>query len=63
MNAVKVSSKRVNRSVIHVGGGFASLSAMIDLKNTIIITETEVFRLYGDKFPSAPLIVAERGEA
>ncbi|MBP8081932.1 MAG: 3-dehydroquinate synthase [Spirochaetes bacterium] len=62
MNAVKVASKRFNRSVIHVGSGFASISSVIDLKNTIIITETEVFRLYGDKFPSAPLIVAERGE-
>ncbi|MBP8083821.1 MAG: 3-dehydroquinate synthase [Spirochaetes bacterium] len=63
MDAVKVSSKRVNRSVVHVGGGFASLSSMIDLKNTIIITETEVFRFYGYKFPSAPLIIADRGEA
>ena len=62
MNAVKVASKRLNRSVIHVGSGFASLASMIDLKNTIIVTETEVFRLYGDKFPSTPLIVAERGE-
>lgn len=45
-----------------MGNSFQSLESFIDLKRTVIITEPEVFRLYGGRFPSVPVVMTKRGE-
>ena len=51
-----------SRSEILVGAGWKSLPGLLPENGVIIITDDNIHRLYGDKFPPAPVISVSPGE-
>ncbi len=52
----------MGRSRILVGERLGSLKDYLPVQRSVIITDTEVNRLYGEKFPRCPVITIGRGE-
>ncbi len=53
---------RMGRSRILVGERLDSLKDYLPVQRSVIITDIEVQRLYGDRFPHCPVITLGRGE-
>jgi 3-dehydroquinate synthase len=51
-----------NKSVIFVGEKWETAFGMVPGKGTVILTDTTVNRLYGDRFPGFPVIMVTPGE-
>ena len=51
-----------SRSEILVGAGWESLPGLLPEKGVVIITDDNILRLYGDKFPPVPVISVSPGE-
>lgn len=51
-----------SRSEILVGGGWDSLSVLLPENNVVVITDDNVYRIYGEKYPDFPVISVAPGE-
>lgn len=52
-----------NISEVIIGASLQYVSSRIDADKTIIITDENVYRLYGDRFPQSRIIVIRTGES
>ena len=52
----------VSRSEILVGAGWESLPGLLPENGVVIVTDDNIRRLYGDKFPPVPVISVSPGE-
>ncbi|MFN8210993.1 MAG: 3-dehydroquinate synthase [Bacteroidales bacterium] len=51
-----------HRSDVYTGLSWKESAGMIDAGNTVIITDENVFGLYGSEFPSCPVLIIKPGE-
>ncbi|MBK7710472.1 MAG: 3-dehydroquinate synthase [Bacteroidales bacterium] len=51
-----------SRSEIHIGAGWESVGTLLPGSGVVIVTDDNIKRLYGDKFPDVPVLSVVPGE-
>ena len=61
MNKIVVKASSGTSQVL-LGGSIDDLAELCGSRKTLVITDTNVHRFHGSRFPEAPLVVIEPGE-